>query len=171
MRILGVAIWIALASVSCASGNKIGEEIDGGSDGPVTDATVEIDGPKSGFGEACTDSMMCDSGICILVGTSGQCSKLCGQCPDGYGCLGVSGVVIEGQVSFVCVPTSNQLCSPCTADTECTLLGMDKCDLRRRRSLLLARLHERLVSDRLRVRRRHDQRHQLQAVHRDQRRV
>ena len=88
MRILGIAILIAVASLGCASGNKAGNE-DGGTDidGPPSDGA--IDGPTSGFGEACTDSMMCESGICILVGTSGQCSKLCGQCPDGYGCLTV----------------------------------------------------------------------------------
>jgi hypothetical protein len=99
------------------------DEVDAG---PVADAPP--DGPpKKGFGEPCTDNMQCDSGLCILVGTTGQCTKLCGECPEGYGCLGVEGIAIDGEVSFVCVPTSNQLCTPCTMDSECTLIGMDKC--------------------------------------------
>lgn len=132
MRTLGIVCALVAVSMSCASGNRAAcdpnvETCDGdaGVDATTTDAPP--DGPAKGFGEACTDGMQCESQICILVGTSGQCSKLCGECPDGYGCLGVTGVVIEGEVSFVCVPTSNQLCSPCTQDTECTLLGMDKC--------------------------------------------
>jgi len=85
------------------------------------------DAPLKGFGEACTDSMQCQSDICILVGIGGVCSQLCGTCPDGWGCLGVVGAVTDGEVTYVCVPTSNQLCSPCQADSECTLIGMDKC--------------------------------------------
>ena len=79
------------------------------------------------FGDPCTDGDQCESHICILVGSSGVCSQLCGECPAGYGCFGVLGVIDPDQVSSVCVPTSSQLCSPCQADSECTLLGMDKC--------------------------------------------
>src|SRR5690606_8098872 len=49
------------------------------------------------------------------------------DCPPGYGCPGVTGIQIEGQVTFVCVPTSTQLCTTCEQDSECTLIGMDKC--------------------------------------------
>jgi hypothetical protein len=110
---------------ACASGKKPGQGPDGGD--PVVDAG--LDGPPlKGFGEPCLDGDECQSDICILVGTSGQCTALCPpECPDTYGCLGVDGVVIDGQITFVCVPTSNQLCTPCTQDSECTLIGMDKC--------------------------------------------
>ncbi|MBC8067557.1 MAG: hypothetical protein IAG13_04415, partial [Deltaproteobacteria bacterium] len=80
-----------------------------------------------GFGEACTDGNQCASDICILAGTGGICTQLCGECPEGYGCFGVLGAIDPDSVSFVCVPTSTQLCSPCEQDRECTLLGMDKC--------------------------------------------
>jgi hypothetical protein len=94
---------------------------------PVIVVDAPPDAPLKGFGESCTDSMQCASDICILVSTGGVCSQLCGTCPDGWGCLGVVGAVTDGEVTYVCVPTSNQLCSPCQADSECALIGMDKC--------------------------------------------
>ena len=112
---------------ACAAGKNTGV---GGDDGGVTidDAPIEIDaGPKNDFGEPCTDNDDCESGLCILVGTSGQCTQTCGDCPSGYGCVGVTGIQVEGQITFVCVPTSSQLCTTCTLDSECTLIGMDKC--------------------------------------------
>ncbi len=93
--------------------------------GPVPDAPP--DAAKRGFGESCTDKGQCESDICILVGTSGICTMTCGECPDGYGCVAVVGAIEQGEVSMVCVPSSDQLCTPCTQDSECTLLGMDKC--------------------------------------------
>ena len=122
-------VLLVLLVAGCASSKKAGE-VDAPPAPPdmAVDALPQPDAPPGkGFGEPCTDNAQCESQLCILVGTSGQCTKLCGDCPDGYGCLGVTGIQIEGQVSFVCVPTSNQLCTPCTQDTECTLLGMDKC--------------------------------------------
>ena len=121
-------VVLALLVVGCASSRKAGE-VDAPPPDMAVDAPVDvIDAPPGkGFGEPCTDNAQCESQLCIFVGTGGQCTQLCGTCPDGYGCLGVTGIQVEGQVSFVCVPTSNQLCSPCTADSECTLLGMDKC--------------------------------------------
>jgi hypothetical protein len=85
--------------------------------------------PKKGFGEACNDKGECATQICLFAGIGGVCSKLCsaGTCPDGYGCLGVSGAVEPGKVSDVCVPNATQLCSPCQKDTECSLSGADKC--------------------------------------------
>lgn len=114
--------------VGCASGTPGGMQ---GGDGDASVSTFEdaaIDAPpKHDFGEPCADNADCESGLCILVGTSGQCTKTCGDCPPGYGCLGVNGIPLEGQVTFVCVPTSNQLCTTCVQDSECTLIGMDKC--------------------------------------------
>ncbi len=97
-----------------------------GSDAPTIDAPA--DAPLAGFGDPCTDINQCQSHICILVATGGVCSEQCASdCPAGWGCFGVTGAVDPGQVSNVCVPISDQLCSPCVADSECTLVGMDTC--------------------------------------------
>jgi hypothetical protein len=96
-------------------------------DGAVDARGGPPDAPRRPLGDPCTDREQCESGICILAGTGGICSQMCGTCPDGYGCFGVLGAIEPDQVAYVCVPTSSQLCSPCQADHECTLLGMDKC--------------------------------------------
>ncbi len=121
---------------SCAGGYACGDdgvcvvEIDGGGgvDGPAGDAGPDA-APGLGFGEPCTDRSQCESNICIVVGIGGRCSDLCqgGDCPEGFGCLGVLDSVEVGQVDEVCVPISDQICSPCTAHSECTLIGMDLC--------------------------------------------
>ncbi|MBA3398282.1 MAG: hypothetical protein H0T89_36990, partial [Deltaproteobacteria bacterium] len=129
MRTLACFVVVLAA---CASSSKPGQQCDPTTTNCAADAGPEADAPPDGpplkgFGEACSDGKQCESNLCILVGTSGQCTQLCGDCPDGYGCLAVEGIQIEGTVSFVCVPTSNQLCTTCTQDSECTLIGMDKC--------------------------------------------
>ncbi|HEY4242533.1 MAG TPA: hypothetical protein VGM88_22095 [Kofleriaceae bacterium] len=134
---------VALAA-SCAHSNS-GNDCDNGTcpDGAQADTAPPIDTPPDsppdasidampdapllGFGDTCSNNDQCQSGICILAGTHGQCTMGCGTCPDGWGCYGVLGAVDAGQVSYVCVPTSNQLCSPCVMDTECTLYGADVC--------------------------------------------
>ncbi|MFT3695167.1 MAG: hypothetical protein QM831_18665 [Kofleriaceae bacterium] len=95
---------------------------------PAWDAAP--DGPNKGFGEPCTDGSQCSSTICIVVSTGGVCTSLCSNddCPPGYGCLAVTGAVDPDQVTQVCVPISDQLCTPCVHDSECTLIGMDKCE-------------------------------------------
>ncbi|MBV8755650.1 MAG: hypothetical protein JO257_00150, partial [Deltaproteobacteria bacterium] len=127
MRILLVVSLLA----ACASSRRAGE-IDaqgggGGSDAAVIQDSGPPDAPLKGFGDPCTDSHECQSGICILTSTGGVCSMQCGQCPAGYGCFGVLGAIDPNQVSYVCVPTTTQLCSPCMNDSECTQIGMDKC--------------------------------------------
>ena len=129
MRGLG-AVALSLILIGCASSRPSATDCDGGACeiDAAAPADAEVDGPpKRDFGEACTDNDQCSSNLCILVGTSGQCTRTCGQCPLGYGCLGVDGISIDGEITFVCVPLSNQLCTPCAQDSECTLLGMDKC--------------------------------------------
>ena len=96
----------------------------------IVDAVVidsPPDAPQLGFGQPCTDSSQCASDICLLVSTGGTCTQTCGTCPTGYGCFGVIGGVDPGQISFVCVTETSQLCSPCQASTECTQIGMDEC--------------------------------------------
>src|SRR5690242_6112146 len=118
---------VCVLVAACASGKQGAVESDANMS-TIDDASISPDAPpKKGFGEPCTGNAQCDSGLCILVGTHGQCTQTCGDCPTGYGCLGVTGINVEGQVTFVCVPTSTQLCTTCTQDSECTLIGMDKC--------------------------------------------
>jgi len=116
-------VLCALFLAACASG-KPGNKPDAGE--PQVDAPEGP--PLKGFGEPCTDKKQCASNACLAVGTTGQCTRVCPpDCPDGYGCLDVIGAVIEGQAGSVCVPISNQLCTTCAQDSECTLIGMDKC--------------------------------------------
>jgi hypothetical protein len=92
---------VALVCASCASSKRVGnEEVDASVPGDASP-----DGPNFGFGEPCADNRDCASGLCLLVGSSGQCTIACGDCPAGYGCIGVEGISIDGQVTFVCVPS------------------------------------------------------------------
>src|SRR5262245_13832165 len=116
-RCLVLCVLAACASSTAGETPDASAPPDVGPDGP----------PLKDFGDPCIDRQECESNICIIVGTSGQCSRVCNpECPPGYGCLGVIGAEVDGQVSFVCVPTSSQLCTTCTQDSECTLIGMDK---------------------------------------------
>src|SRR5262245_41602148 len=64
-------LLIAVVVGACANGKTGGLDPDGG--GSSDDATSTPDTPPlNGFGEPCTDNHQCDSGLCILVGTSGQ---------------------------------------------------------------------------------------------------
>ncbi|MGE3765063.1 MAG: hypothetical protein AB7L94_22580 [Kofleriaceae bacterium] len=133
MRGLG-ALALAIVVVGCASSRPEGTcDPNTTTCGEVVDAMPEADAPIDAppgheFGEPCTDNDDCESLLCILVGTSGQCTRTCSNdCPQGYGCVGVDGIAIDGEITFVCVPQSSQLCTTCTMDSECTLIGMDKC--------------------------------------------
>ncbi len=109
----------------------------GGTDaGPRIDAAATIDAgptvdamPLKGFGEPCMDKSECESNICILAGIGGICTETCvaGSCPEDFGCVGVFGAIEPGEVADVCVPSSTQICSPCTDNSECSLIGMDQC--------------------------------------------
>ncbi|RMH45127.1 MAG: hypothetical protein D6689_00580, partial [Deltaproteobacteria bacterium] len=97
---------------------------------PAPDATPLPDAaPLGGFGDPCSDKGECESNICVLAGIGGLCTETCvaGSCPDGYGCVGVFGAIEPGVVADVCMPESTQLCTTCEADSECSLIGADKC--------------------------------------------
>lgn len=123
--VLCVIVFAGCASSKRADNGDAGE-LPAETDAPIPTDTM-IDADLADFGDPCSDSNQCDSHLCIAAGSGGVCSKLCGDCPDGWGCFGVLGAIDPGQVAFVCVPTSTQLCSPCVMDSECTLIGMDKC--------------------------------------------
>src|SRR5689334_20761644 len=79
--------WGSLAlvlAIGCAHSSTNGTTGDadtgsGGSDAPVSSADAAVDAMLKGFGEPCSDSMQCQSDICVLVGTGGVCTQLCGQ--------------------------------------------------------------------------------------------
>ena len=79
------------------------------------DASAET-GPKAGFGEACADSMQCQSKVCLKACSGNRCSKKCSKgtssCGAGYGCVGVNGAIEPGVVDYVCV----QICEAGVAD-------------------------------------------------------
>ncbi len=94
----------------------------------AADAAVDA-APLLGFGEPCNDKTECSSNICLVVATGGFCTMLCqgGTCPQDYGCFGVLDAVEQGVVSEVCVPTGNLLCTECSSNQECNLIGQDLC--------------------------------------------
>lgn len=113
----------------CADGFKC----DPGTSTCVADVDAGLDAPidaaLKGFGEPCLDKHECASDICIMVGTGGRCTTVCngGDCPSDWGCFGVIGAIEPGHVDEVCVPVTDQLCSPCATDGECTQIGVDRC--------------------------------------------
>src|SRR5438477_5396808 len=94
--LLGVALATACAHSSGRETSDGPGSSGGGSDAAVS-SDASPDAMKKGFGDPCTDSMQCASDICILVGTGGVCTELCGQCPDGWGCFGVLGATDPDQ--------------------------------------------------------------------------
>ena len=135
-----VAVLFGLCSVGCASSNGPAGDADGGlgSDGAIVDSGPDptfIDAdltdaaPRLGFGEPCTSRDQCESRICVFSGISGVCSQVCNppDCPVGYGCYSVLGGIEPGQLAEICVPESDQLCSPCTDSSECATAAQDLC--------------------------------------------
>ncbi len=117
------------ATVTCVDGYRcdLGTgacvlDLDAGVDAPT-------DAPRKGFGAPCLDKDECESEICLHVGTGGRCTQVCsgGDCPESWGCFGVIGAIEPGTVDEVCVPVTEQLCSPCAMDAECTQIGADRC--------------------------------------------
>ncbi|MBI4508251.1 MAG: hypothetical protein HY698_01360, partial [Deltaproteobacteria bacterium] len=96
---------------------------------PFADAAGHDARPLREFGEPCDDKKECKSKICVLVGTSGMCTMECiaRDCPEGFGCYKALGAMEPGELADVCVPKSTQLCTPCTAPTECSLASADLC--------------------------------------------
>src|SRR5689334_17664100 len=99
MRMLYPAL--AVVVVACASSRPADQPCDPATQQCDVDAPPAVDAgpdgpPLRGFGEPCTDRDQCESNLCILVGSSGSCTMFCGDCPDGWGCVGVIGIDIDG---------------------------------------------------------------------------
>jgi hypothetical protein len=99
MRTSCCLVLCAALLSACASG-KPGQNPDAGT--PEVDAPPDAR-PLEGFGELCDDRAECETNICVEAETtSGVCSRVCPpDCPDGYGCVGVVGVEVEGELSYV----------------------------------------------------------------------
>ncbi|HEX6838365.1 MAG TPA: hypothetical protein VF334_17435 [Polyangia bacterium] len=139
----GAALVAAAFVIGCASADKpgqcVGASCDAGIGGNGTDdvdmAELPLPTPdltptgQLGFGDTCTDNSQCKSGICIETGIGGVCTDLCpdNMCPAGYGCIGVTGQIDPGTVTYVCVPNSTELCTPCQQNGECSVGGKDWC--------------------------------------------
>ena len=138
------AVALGLSAFGCAAADKpshcgggacdLGTGTGGNAEPDMADIPLPMPdlsptGPMLGFGDTCTDNSQCKSGICVETGVGGVCSDLCpdGMCPAGYGCIGVSGQIDPGTVTYVCVPNSTQLCTPCNQSSECSLGGHDLC--------------------------------------------
>ncbi len=137
-----VAVVSALSAIGCATADKpghcagacdLGVGTGGNGEGDMADVPLPMpdlaSGALLGFGDTCDSNSQCKSGICIETGTGGICTDLCpdNMCPAGFGCLGVTGAIDPGVVTFVCVPNSSELCTPCQQNGECSVGGHDWC--------------------------------------------
>jgi len=96
------------------------EEADGNSDN-------EADAGGT-FGAPCATDGECGSGYCVLAGDDRVCTEFCtrGACADGWTCRALPGAGSEPV--RLCVPDSDQLCSPCDSSLDCGGFG-DSCVL------------------------------------------
>ncbi|MBN1946857.1 MAG: hypothetical protein JW797_14380 [Bradymonadales bacterium] len=75
------------------------------------------------YGAPCHRDGDCDSGICLIQGAEGFCTRLCLQeCEplcDGRPtyCRGL--IMSDGEVAFVCRPSETDLCRSCVTDGQC----------------------------------------------------
>ena len=93
---------------------------------PDTQVTPEDAGPDAGpkpggFGWACEKADDCDSGFCVPTADGLVCTKFCGECPAGWSCNLVQGLG-AGDIQYICVQRSLNLCKPCTNHAECASL-------------------------------------------------
>jgi hypothetical protein len=71
------------------------------------------------FGELCESNNECTSSHCISLGDNGVCTMSClgDNCPEGWGCRGVSNTGAD--LLFLCVPVDQRLCRACASDNDC----------------------------------------------------
>ena len=137
------AVALGLSAIGCASADKpshcgggacdlgtgtgTGGNADDADMATAPQSTPDL-GPMLGFGDGCTDNSQCKTGICLQTNTGGVCTDYCSgnNCPPGYGCIGVTGTVDPG-VTYLCVPNSTELCTPCQQNGECSTGGHDWC--------------------------------------------
>ncbi|MGM0576379.1 MAG: MopE-related protein [Myxococcota bacterium] len=99
------------------------DEVDAG--GGDVDATeppfdVDLDGDvePGTFGAPCQSNLDCFSGFCVEGPEGYICTENCQEtCPAGFDCKAIQN---RGDVSFLCLPRLEKLCTPCTQDHHCT---------------------------------------------------
>ena len=142
LSVRGAALVAAAFVIGCASADKpshcgggncdLGTGVGGNSDEDMAETPLPMPDMTPGllgFGDSCNDNKDCKSGICVQTSTGGVCTDLCpdDMCPPGYGCLGVTGQIDPGTVTYVCVPNTTTLCTPCSGNGECSVGGHDWC--------------------------------------------
>ncbi len=143
-RALLFPLAVVLLLSACGSDSEPGEKpvlkqdlgedvavIDGESpppDGaPTPDGTQEedINLVQPGFAEPCGENKDCETGWCVEGPNGSLCTQTCLEwCPDGWLCKGVTNT--GGDVTFICVPQFDPLCTPCAVDDDCGAAA-DRC--------------------------------------------
>ncbi len=108
LRLLAL-ILVVIAAASCGSSSA---RPDGGD---VGDAELLDASP---FGTSCTTSSECPGNGYCVVGYGGHvCTYACDAgCPQTWDCRVTT---VDGSLESVCVPPDFELCTPCTADSQC----------------------------------------------------
>ena len=95
-----------------------------GPDADPPDGNAEVDQPPEDvpvepgkFEAPCNNNNECESGWCV-EGLAGYiCTKNClDECPDGFDCKGVG---IGPDVTFLCIPRVDKVCTPCSEELHC----------------------------------------------------
>jgi len=85
---------------------------------PPRDVGGGVDAGDRGFGSACNGNTDCESGWCVEGPTGYVCTSQCLEtCPDGYDCKSVQNN--GGDVTFLCLPRVQRVCTPCLEDFQC----------------------------------------------------
>jgi len=111
----------------------LGEVFPGPQDTGTTDpgtevVTPDVVGPEvavdtvitpGGFGAPCDGNEDCLDGWCVEGPDGFVCTETCQEeCPAGWTCRSV--VTGSSDITFLCVPQVQKLCTPCQADLQCT---------------------------------------------------
>ena len=106
-------------------GTESGEVAPGGP-GDTADVDLTVDVRPSGdaapsegdFGWPCAGNDDCYSGYCVPSSDGDQCTKTCeSDCPEGWACKPAGS---EGDLTFICVDATLNLCRPCLENNDCT---------------------------------------------------
>jgi len=100
---------------------------------PERDTSLpEVVDPGGDFGSACAGNSDCESGWCVESTAGYVCTVECLEaCPNGFDCKSVQNS--KGDVTFLCLPRVQKLCTPCLQDFQCnggaclTIDGSQQC--------------------------------------------
>ena len=120
-------ISIAILGMGCSDESSVGTEVNTES-GEESVVGSEIEGgegpvfpePKTAedFGSPCASNDDCESGFCVEGPDGFICTQPCLEvCPEGFTCKAVSNYYPD--VIFLCIPNSDNHCTPCSEDLQC----------------------------------------------------